>query len=309
MTKVLHMLFVAPLSRMPYVVLYGLADFVAALLWISGYRKKVVQANVDRVFPAKSASWRRDVVRGFYRHLTSVMVESVRNFRASERELLERMHHLNPEVLLPFADLPQGVLLACGHYGNWERYAVTSGRALPMPVMGVYKRLSNDFYEKKMLETRGRMGLELVKTGDVKAWMQNTGGEGRSVRGAVILAVDQRPTDPRKGWWTQWLGQETPIHYGLEIYARKHNMPVCFFGLHPVKGKPRGYWEVRYEMITDVPRDWPEGALLQAANARIEAQIKADPKYWLWSHKRWKHQRPADMTLHAPLNFVEKGNV
>lgn len=309
MTQLIHALFVAPMARLPYAVLYALADTVAALLWVTGYRKKVVEANIARVFPDRSAAWRREVARGFYRHLTSVMVESVRNFRASDAELLDRMHHVNPEILAPYADLPQGVLLACGHYGNWERYAITSGGALPLPVMGVYKRLSSDFYEKLMLKTRGRMGLDLVKTRDMKGWMETVGGPNQRVRGAVILAVDQRPTDPKKAWWTTWLGQETPMHYGLEMYARKHDMPVCFFSLRPAQGKPRGHWEVHYEMITEAPRDWPEGALLQSANAKIAAQIEADPRYWLWSHKRWKHSRTAEMPLHAPELYKEEAHV
>jgi KDO2-lipid IV(A) lauroyltransferase len=299
MSRLLYYLIVVPLGCLPYRVLYVLGDALAAAVWVVSYRKKVVLDNLELVFPGESAQWRRGEARKFFRHLTSVMVESIRNFRASKSELMERTRHVNPEVLAPYADLSQGVILACGHYGNWER-VVTFGGALSFPVMAVYKKVSDPFYESLLLRTRSRLGLEMVRTRDTKAWMERTvqlsEGEGRP-RGAIILAVDQRPTDPRKAWWTLWLGQETPLHYGLEGYAHKYNMPVCFFEIRPAPGKPRGFWEVHYEMITDAPRDWASGALLEAANERVAKQIKADPQYWLWSHKRWKHKRPAEMPL------------
>ena len=58
---------------------------------------------------------------------------------------------------------------------------------------------------------------------------------------AVTLAVDQRPLDPKKAWWMEWMGQETAMHFGLEAFARKFDMPVVFFGVRKAKGKPRGY--------------------------------------------------------------------
>ena len=117
--------------------------------------------------------------------------------------MAERFHHVNPEVLAPYADKAPGVLLSCGHYGNWERYAVTSGDALPLPFMGVYKRLSNAFYDDLIFQTRSQFGTELVEMKQVSAWMVEEQGRAK----AVTLAVDQRPLDPKKAWW---MGQRPP---------------------------------------------------------------------------------------------------
>ena len=78
-------------------------------------------------------------------------------------------------------------------------------------------------------------------------------------------------------------------------------MPVVFFGLRKAEGKPRGHWEVHYDLITETPMAWPKGGLLKATYDRLEAQIRRDPAHWLWSHTRWKHTRPADV----PLRRVE----
>ncbi len=82
-------------------------------------------------------------------------------------------------------------------------------------------------------------------------------------------------------------------------------MPVVFFAVGKAQGKPRGHWEVRYELITASPKDWPKGALLKATYDRIEQQIREEPAHWLWSHTRWKHSRPEGV----PLNEVEVPDV
>jgi KDO2-lipid IV(A) lauroyltransferase len=296
MTRLLHHLFVSPLGRLPYPLLYLLADALGIALWWSGYRKKVVLANLERVFPEENAAWHVKTARNFYTHLAEVLVESLRHFHAGEAELLKRYHHVNPEVLDPFVNRPPGVLLSCGHYGNWERYAVTAGAALPLPVMGVYKPLSNAFYDALILKTRGKLGTELVPMKAVSKWMMDESGRSK----AATLAVDQRPLDPQKAWWMEWMGQETAMHFGLEAFARKMDMPVVFFRVQRASGKPRGHWEVHYDLITDAPNDWPKGALLRATYDRLEAQIREEPAHWLWSHTRWKHSRPEGVPLQNP---------
>ena len=193
MTRLLHTLFVGPIGRLPYWMLYPIADGLATLLWWTGYRKKVVLSNLAGVFPEKSEAERTRIARDFFTHLAEVLVESLKHFRADRADLAERFHHVNPEVLAPFADQAPGVLLSCGHYGNWERYAVTSGDALPLPFMGVYKRLSNAFYDDLIFRTRSQFGTELVEMKQVSAWMVEEQGRAK----AVTLAVDQRPLDPK----------------------------------------------------------------------------------------------------------------
>jgi len=294
MTRLLHILLVGPIGRLPYWMLYPIADVLSTLLWWSGYRKKVVLGNLERVFAEKSLSERRRIARTFYTHLAEVLVESLKHFSTDRSDLAMRFHHVNPEVLDPYVHKAPGVLFSCGHYGNWERYAVTAGDALPLPVMGVYKPLSSAFYDDLIFRTRSRFGTELVPMKRVSAWMEEEKGRAK----AVTLAVDQRPLDPNKAWWMEWMGQETAVHYGLEAFARKFDMPVVYFGLSKAEGKPRGHWEVRYELITDSPGEWPKGALLRATYDRLEEQIRREPANWLWSHTRWKHSRPEGIPLH-----------
>ena len=87
MTRVLHFLFVAPIGRLPYGILYRLADALAKVLWWSGYRRDVVLANLQRAFPDQSESERVASAQQFYVHLAEVLVESLRHFHAGKDEL------------------------------------------------------------------------------------------------------------------------------------------------------------------------------------------------------------------------------
>ena len=99
MTRLLHTLFVGPIGRLPYWMLYPIADGLAAVLWLTGYRKKVVLANLAGVFPEKSEAERTRIARDFFTHLAEVLMESLKHFRADRADLAERFHHVNPEVL------------------------------------------------------------------------------------------------------------------------------------------------------------------------------------------------------------------
>ena len=102
--------------------------------------------------------------------------------------------------------------------------------------MGVYKPLSNAFYDDLILRTRGKAR---DGTGAHEACIGSGWSRRRGRAKAATLAVDQRPLDPKKAWWMEWMGQETAMHFGLEAFARKFDMPVVFFGVRKAKGKPR----------------------------------------------------------------------
>ena len=58
---------------------------------------------------------RRRIARQFFTHLAEVIVESLKHFKADRAELAKRFHHVNPEVLAPYANQAPGVLMSCGH--------------------------------------------------------------------------------------------------------------------------------------------------------------------------------------------------
>ncbi|MEM8909754.1 MAG: lipid A biosynthesis acyltransferase, partial [Bacteroidota bacterium] len=40
----------------------------------------------------------------------------------------------------------------------------------------------------------------------------------------------------------------------------------------------------------DQPAQTPEWAITEKHVRLLEAEIRRAPQFWLWSHRRWKHQ-------------------
>jgi KDO2-lipid IV(A) lauroyltransferase len=50
----------------------------------------------------------------------------------------------------------------------------------------------------------------------------------------------------------------------------------------------RGCYEMRFEPLAAAGEKLPAGALTERYARLVEAQIRAAPPDWPWSHKRWK---------------------
>jgi KDO2-lipid IV(A) lauroyltransferase len=281
-------LVIKPISLLPYRVLYLVSDFFFLVLYqIVGYRKKVVRDNLRHTFPDKSADELSSIEREFYRHFCDLILESLKNFSANEQQLALRFEHRNTEVLDKLYTEGKSAILAGGHYANWEMWALSAPPHFRHRLMAIYKRLSNPYFDKKMRATRGKFGLELVSTKDTGAWLKENQGN----LFFSVFAIDQSPSNPRKAYWTTFLGRETACLFGAEKYAKEFNLPIVFGHLRKLS---RGKYAIDYELLTETPRAFAYGELTDKMQQMLETDIISDPRYWLWSHKRWKHKRPID---------------
>ena len=280
-------------SRLPFGVLHAISGLVARLASdVVGYRRPVIRGNIERSFPERSKAEHRQIERLYYRHFADITLESIKNFSISDADARSRMGHERVEVFEPFFEAGRSVLIAGGHFNNWELYAMTANQNVPHDVMAVYKRLSNKTMDEAVRKSRQRFGLEMVRTVDSQAWMDEHVSGYRPK--AVVMGFDQSPADPIKSWWNAFLHQETAWYFGLEKWARMYDLPVIYGHIKKLK---RGRYETHYELVTDAPNSLPEGAILQRCIDLLEADIRETPHQWLWSHKRWKHARPESMLL------------
>lgn len=294
MSAILYWLIIKPISLLPYPLLYGFSNFLFLILYrLIGYRKEVVRSNLKGCFPAKSDAEILDIEQKFYRHFCDLVVESLKNFSIREDEAARRMVHINPEIFKPFAEKGQSVFIAGGHYSNWELWAVTAAGCIPHKVIGIYKRLSNKYFDAKMQESRGKFGLGLIATRETGDYLRLNQGE----LNALVFAIDQSPSNPLKCLWINFLGRETAALFGTEKFGVMYNRPIIFGHMRKVK---RGYYEVWYELICEKPAETSHGYLTQRLSHVLEQDILKAPEYWLWSHKRWKHKRPAEAQMVGP---------
>lgn len=282
----LYYLFIIPVSLLPFRVLYVVSDFLYIVLYkVFGYRTKVVQMNLRNSFPEKSTEELNRIEKQFYHHLCDVIVETFKSFTISNKEVLKRMVCLNPELADQFYDQGRSILLAGGHYNNWEWIATSLDQQIKHTAAALYTPLSNKFFEKRMRRTRGKFGLQMIPIKNVNAFFE----ESKTELTATVFGIDQSPRNPTRCHWMHFLNQETGVMFGVEKFAKEFNYPVIFCNIDKVK---RGYYTFRFSVLTDEPQTLPSGEIIETATKLLEKQIRALPQYWLWTHKRWKHKKP-----------------
>ena len=284
MTKFFYYLLILPLSLLPYPLLYLLSDIIFLIMYrVIGYRKKVVFTNLRNSFPNKSKQELKKIMSDFYRHLCDIIMESVKGFTISEKQLRKRLIIKNPEFSNYFADKGQSIIFVGGHYNNWEICAQAFAMYSNHKCIGIYKPLSNAFINDKIYTSRSKYGMHLISMKQTKKSFED-GDEPK----AIVFGSDQNPANPKRAHWVQFLNQDTGVLFGVERYAKEYDWPVVFVSISKAK---RGYYEVEYSLVTDKPNKEPHGKITEDFTKRLEQDIINQPQYWLWSHKRWKHKR------------------
>ena len=175
--------------------------------------------------------------------------------------------------------------MVMGHQGNWEWGGNSYSITVPQPLYVIYHQLANPYFNKLMYNMRSRFGTRLIEMRETFKTMVNN----RKEVNATCFIADQTP-QPKGAYWTTFLNQDTPVFWGTEKIARKLNLPVIYLHLDKLK---RGYYELSAELLVDNPAETAEGEISELHTKRLENDIIKCPETWLWSHRRWKHIKPA----------------
>lgn len=291
-----------PVAYLPLCVHY----LFATLLWpvvyyVVRYRLKVVRSNLDRSFPDMDVRQRRKTERQYYRHLCDLLAEGFYNISAPLKCIKRHYRFVNAEVLEPYYDQKRSIVLMSAHYNNWEYMITSLNSRISHHAIGVGKPLDNKGFGKFITGRRDRYGTEIVDQTNVRDVMAYY--DRWQVPVAYMMLSDQSPSNPHRSYWTEFLGQDTAFLFGAEHFARKYNMPVF---IYEVTKERRGRYCVRFELVTDSPNALKEGEITEIYARRLEAQIRKNPQYWLWSHRRWKLTRNGRIMKDGTIKIIEK---
>ena len=278
------------ISRLPFGVLYLLADFIYLLLfYVVRYRKKVVYQNLSNSFPDKNAAEIHGIAKKFYHNLADIIFEILKLGSISKAEMCRRVHYQNPELLQTYLDKGLTIITLGSHACNWEWGLASSPCFLDFPADGVYKPLQNSFFERYMRFLRSRLGPSPLPMKEVLRHLIRTRQEPR----LVALLSDQTPPRGEIQYWTSFLNQDTGFYVGADKLAATFKYPVVFIS---VLRQKRGHYVFSFELLAE------PGAVAVAEEYRIteayvrslEKLITKYPADYLWSHRRWKHKRPVE---------------
>lgn len=243
------------------------------------YRYSVVLQNLSRAFPAKSYAEIQQISKDFYRHLSVMAVETTKLFSISSRELRKKVTLSNLEMILEYYQQNRSIIAVLGHYGNWE-YLNILPSYLPFNVNAIYKPLSNPVMGKLIQHIRTRFGMRLIPANQALRYLLKQKGQPQM----SIFIADQFP-GINEDTKFDFLHQSTNMFTGAEKLSIATDAVVVYLDM---KRKPDDCWEINFSLITDTARETRDQQITRSFADKLQATIKAQPAYWLWSHKRWK---------------------
>ena len=276
------------LSFLPLRALYKLAGVLYLVLNnIVRYRRKVIDQNLLNAFPEKSPEERIIIRKRYYRYLADLMVEVIKLLTINDAEVSKRVKVANPELISGIFSAGKSVIGVLGHYGNWEISALRFSQLFIEPRIIVYKPLSNKFADRALNRVRSRFGATLVPMRSTARTLISH----RNNRTVTVMVSDQTPAKTEIQYFTRFLNQPTAVFLGVEKLAKRTNSAVVFCDIRLIK---RGHYECTFIPLFNDPGNTTPYQITDEHVRYLEAVIRKQPEYWLWSHRRWKF-KPEDL--------------
>lgn len=268
-------------------VMYLIGDLMYLIVYhVIGYRKEVVRSNLRNSFPDWDDKKLHQTEKRYYHHLCQLLVEGVKMLSMSRKQVMRRYRCTNPEILQPYFEKGESVILMSAHYNDWEWMVLSLDMQMPHHGIGVGKANTNKSFEHIINKFRTRYGTEVVFADHVRERMKDYYEQNRPC--AYMMLSDQTPASANRAYLLpRFLNQPTDMIYGSEYFAKKYGFPVLYYN---VKRTRRGYYEWTIEKITDKPIEETYGYVIESYASKLQRDIESDPANWLWSHKRWKHK-------------------
>ena len=272
-------------SRLPMRILYIKSDFIYLFMfYIIGYRKKVVLENLKLSFPEKSDAELRTISKKFFKHFIDLIMESVKAFSISKKQISKLYTYKNPELVNAFAEEGKNIALVGAHQANWE-WSFSLPMVLNINIYGAYTKLNNKYFENWLRKSREKFGVIGFKTSDTVRGIQKNMNNKKQA--AYILLSDQSPQPHKTYYWRDFFNIKVPVHTGAEMLSKKFDLVVINYVTRKVK---RGYYETEFQLITDTPKTFKDYQITDAYTTLTEDNIKVQPELYLWSHRRFKHR-------------------
>ena len=277
------------ISILPFRVLYMFSDLLYLFIYyVIGYRKKVVMSNLKIAFPEKSKEELTVIMKKFYSHFLDIFMEMLKTFSISDEEILERFKLTNPEELDAFMGRHKNILLMSSHYGNFE-WLFSLNLRVDHHGFAAYKKVNNKYLNNYIVRSRSRFNTTLIPTKRlISALDKNDKKDINSVYG---MLVDQAPKPGKTYHWSNFFGVKVPVITGTEMLSKKYDYAVMYIETAKIK---RGFYETKMEILSENPRDVPDFDITDLFMKKLEAQIRKEPAYYFWTHKRFKYMKQAE---------------
>lgn len=277
------------LSWLPFSLLYAFSDLIVypIIYYAIRYRIKIVRRNLLHSFPEKTAEELQTLEKQFYHHLCDYAIELIKLMHISQKELDKRMQLPNIDLFYDQLDKGRNVILVMGHFANWDWLNVLQRKLHSGTTMAVvYRPLKDAYFDRFFLRIRDQFNIYNIKKNSTLREIIHLKQQQNPF--IVAMVSDQSPSKNNLDYWTTFMHQDTAVLTGMSRIAKQLKYAVYYIDMQQVK---RGYYTSTLSIIAEDASEWTEQAISEAFILRVEDTIRQNPSLYLWTHKRWKHQR------------------
>lgn len=276
----------SPLPTALLWLLYAVLRPVAWGLRLFGWRRDLLQRNLERCLPEASDERRRSIAAGFYRYLGELVPEVLAERFMGRAEILRRVRFTNPEVAEQLLAGGKRVLILSSHHCNWEWLLLAVSTGFSQPMVAAYKPIRKPGLDDRVRRLRERLGGRMVKAKQLVPHLMEQRGQVK----LLAMLADQSPSaGADQQAWLEFFGQPTSFFRGPGWISAK-------LGYVPVFAAMRR--ERLFHYVVDlVPlaesgeRLDPDQVLLRYVE-KLEAHVRAHPDEYFWAYNRWKREKP-----------------
>jgi KDO2-lipid IV(A) lauroyltransferase len=277
------------ITLLPLPLLYLISDLLYLVLYyFPSYRRKVVALNLKNSFPEKTDEELKTIEKKFYRHLSDLIIETLKLTHMSQKEQKKRFTYSNLEIIDRLREEKRDIIAVLGHYNNWE-WPTLLPYYLKYKTVIIFKPLQNKYFNNFINNQRSKFGIKLTPTSQVIREIVNYRKD--KINTVSVFISDQIPAKGDIKYWTTFLNQDTAVFTGAGKIAAKYDMAVVYFHIQKIK---RGHYNLDIELLHDHTAGLTENQITETHVRRLEEIIREKPEFWIWSHRRWKHKKPVE---------------
>lgn len=245
--------------------------------------RRIVDPNLQIAFPGWSEMAREQLAYDNYRWFARLTLDILRmpSWLGRTAELCELRH---PELLQEALEEGRGVLLAGGHFGNWELICPRLAEA-GFPVSVYVGGQTNPRSDANQNALRASFGVETIGRGRNAALQI-----GRALKQNRVLAFLVDQNDSKSDLFVNFFGKPASMSKGLGSFHRLQQSPVIFMTCTYQGSR----CVLEFQRLNCPHSQDKESDLQQTSQiftTAMEAAIRRDPEQYFWMHRRWR-KRP-----------------
>lgn len=265
-----------------------LAHFLGsvAVLVVPRWRMQMAEANIRECLGVSDERAKQIAADSLHR-FGRMVIEVMRFPLLNEKTIHEQVQVEGLEYLETAYAEGKGVIMATGHYGNWELLGATVALH-GYPMLSITRKQNNSHMDKAINEFREMVGQQVT---------YNRGKHGllaisRMLKEKNLLGVlfDQDTNDD--GVELDLFGKRSVIPMGAAALSRIYGSPILPIFMHNNDDGTccaKIYPPLYTQKTGDKQRDFYQ--VTRKLVDILEMEIINHPEMWFWVHDRWKDGR------------------